>query len=336
MRVCFFVRIRDREIVDRNEFYAVDMRILKELGHELTLTTSAWWVPRAELYFVWWWTWAFFPLALAKLARRPVMIVGVFDHVMQDGTLEWYPARPKWHQWMIRQCLLRADANVVSSTDQQRYLQRHFSVRGLHYCPLVIDTKLYSPGSGHRENILLTFCWMQSGNSRRKAIREMIRAMARLHPTFPELRLLICGERGSDYPELHRLTAELGAQGYVEFPGVVSRERKIELMQRCAAYLQPTFGEGFGVAILEAMSCGAPVVTSPVGAVPEVAGDTVVMVTGSEPLDIARGVTELLTQPKLAADLGARARERAVRLYSYERRKSDLKRIISSLFQSSC
>jgi glycosyltransferase involved in cell wall biosynthesis len=65
-------------------------------------------------------------------------------------------------------------------------------------------------------------------------------------------------------------------------------------MRECTVYLQPTRYEGFGLAILEAMSCGAPVVTSARGAVPEVVGDTAILVDGTSPMAIADGVLQYL------------------------------------------
>ena len=328
MDICFFCRIENPALLERNEFYAVDMRILRELGHRVTVATTPWRIPRADLYVTWWWTWALFPLLRAKLGRKPVVILGTFDHVLPSGELETFPHRPWWHRIMIKSVLKHADANIVVSRDQQDYLQRHFHVNGLGYSPHVIDTELYRPGNTSRQQLFATFCWMNSGNSRRKCIPEAIRAVARLHSDFPDYRLMICGEKGGDFPSLQELVRELNAEDYIGFPGVVTREQKIEIMQRCAVYLQPTRAEGFGVAILEAMSCGATVVTSPVGAVPEVGGDAVRMVDGADPAAIAEAVGRLLLDDADRHTLGRLARERAVREFSYARRKKDIEQVI--------
>lgn len=331
MDVCFFCKVGDPDVLERNEFYAVDLRILRELGHRVSIATKPWRVPYADLYVVWWWTWAFFPLLRAKLAHRPVIVLGTFDHVLPDGTLQAFPGRPWWHRALIKSVLRNADANVVVSADQEEYLRSHFAVKGLARSPHVIDTETYRPGKGAREKLLATVCWMNLDNAVRKCVPETIRAVASLHREFSDYRLVICGEKGSDYPALQRLVSELDADGYVEFRGVVSKEEKIDLLQRCALYLQPTRAEGFGVAILEAMSCGAPVVTSPVGAVPEVGGDAVEMVDGGDPIAIADTVKTLLTDDDRRAALAAAGRNRAVTEFSYARRKGDLARIITQL-----
>ena len=331
MKVNFFCKVQNIEVLQRNEFYAVDLKILRELGHEVSVSITPWNIPSADVYVVWWWTWAFAPLLRAKLAGRPVVVLGTFDHVLNRNQLENFPNRPWWHRQLIRLVLKHADANLVVSRDQEEFLQSHFKVNGLGYSPHVIDTDLYRPGPPRQEKFLLTFCWMNAGNSARKCIPQAIRAMARIHDKFPEHRLMICGEKGSDYPALKSLVHDLGAETYIEFLGVVTREQKIDLMQRCALYLQPTRAEGFGVAILEAMSCGATVLTSPVGAVPEVGGAAVEMVNGVDEIALASAAASLLGSPQRSAALGFAARARAVKEFSYSRRKLDLERVLSQV-----
>lgn len=331
MKACFFCKVDTPAILARNEFYRVDLQILRDLGFEVEIATRAGRIPSADVYVVWWWTWAFLPLIRAKFWRRPMVVLGTFDHVLPDGSLEMFPRRPRWHQALIRLVLRQADASVVCSRDQYAYLSRHFTVRGLAYSPHVVDVRHYQPGPDPREKFFLTFCWMTAGNARRKCIAETIRAMAILHPAYPDYRLIVGGEQKDGYPELLRLVQSLNAGDYIDFPGVVATETKIELMQKCAVYMQPTRGEGFGMAILEAMSCGAPVITSPVGAVPEVAGDTALMVAGADSQAIAAAMEQMLKNEGLRRDYGRRARQRAVELFSYERRRDDLQRILNQV-----
>jgi glycosyltransferase involved in cell wall biosynthesis len=335
MKAVFFAKGASPEILQRNEFYAMDIRILRELGYEVIPVTRPFHIPKADVYVAWWWTWAFLPLIRARLYNRPMIVLGTFDHVTADGSLEMFPHRPRWHQYLIRMVLKHADANVVCSRDQRDYLSRYFHVNGLEYSPHVIDVEQYKPAMCPREKYFLLFCWMTAGNARRKCVAEAIKAMAVLHRMYPEYRLIVGGEKKDGFSDLMRLVHSLKAQDYIDFPGVVSKETKIELMQKCAAYLQPSRGEGFGVAILEAMSCGAPIITSPVGAVPEVAGDTAMMVDGSDSEAIAAAMKTLIKNQSLGRDYGLRARQRAVELFSYERRRNDIQRILNRVIHNS-
>jgi glycosyltransferase involved in cell wall biosynthesis len=99
-------------------------------------------------------------------------------------------------------------------------------------------------------------------------------------------------------------------------------------------YLQPTRYEGFGLAILEAMSCGAPVVTSPRGAVPEVVGDTALMVDGTSPEAIADGLLQYLENPSLREAMGQKARRRAVERFTYVERRDKMIPLIERLMNA--
>jgi glycosyltransferase involved in cell wall biosynthesis len=200
--------------------------------------------------------------------------------------------------------------------------------------PHIVDEAVYKPFGGRDPNLLVSFVLMDRGNSVRKCTASSIRALALLARDKPELRLVIGGKKGSDYPGLAALARSLEIGDRVEFRGLVSREEKIRLLRNCAVYLQPSRIEGFGLAGLEAMACGAPVVTSPVGAVPEVGGDAVVYVNGDSPSEIAGALASLLDDPLRREQLGAAARARAVSLFSMERRTRDLSRLLAGVQES--
>lgn len=327
-KAVFFAKVENPEILRRNEFYAVDILILEKLGFNVEIVTKLHKLTKADLYVVWWWTWAFFPVVIAKIFRRPVIVLGTFDHVMPSGELEYFPHRSILHKILIRLALKFASANIVVSMDQYCYLKKNFSVSELGYSPHVIDTDLYVPCENEKEDFLLLFCWMNSGNAKRKCVASAIRAMEVVHHRYPDIKLLIVGEKGDDYPELAAIVAKLGAGSYVQFLGVISKEDKITLMQRCKIYLQPTLAEGFGVAILEAMSCGAAVITSPVGAVPEVVGDCALMIDGADASAIATAICLLLNDPELLNNNRSQGRRRAVELFGFHRRLKDLESVI--------
>jgi glycosyltransferase involved in cell wall biosynthesis len=328
LTACFFCKTADRSLFDRVDFYARDLKILTDLGFRVHIATDTRSLVRADLYFVWWWTWAFLPVALARALRRPVVITGTFDLWMFDS-------RPSLHRLLHRFALRQADANVFVSELEHAGVQQALRAANPQYSPHVVDTSLLRPGTDARERFILTIAGsgMDQGNSGRKCIAELIQSLPFVRDTYPDVRLVIVGKKGSDFPRLFDLAKSVGAAEYIDFRGIVTLEEKLSLLQRCCLYVQPTRYEGFGVSILEAMSCGAPVITSPAGAVPEVGGDAVEYAPSITPQDIADTICGLLGHDGRRAHLGLRARERAERLFAAERRLSDMRTIVRDVLQ---
>jgi glycosyltransferase involved in cell wall biosynthesis len=146
----------------------------------------------------------------------------------------------------------------------------------------------------------------------RKNVGRLIAAFARLkrESALPHL-LVIAGARRwqPDDPAAARAVAEVAP--HLRFTGPVSEDLLVTLYRQCAVFVYPSLYEGFGLPVLEAMSLGAPVVTSNRSSLPEVAADAAVLVDPYDIASIADGMREVLTDPNRAADLRSRGYARA-------------------------
>jgi len=333
MRACFFAKVRDRSYFNHIEFYGQDIKILRDMGFEVICATRWREIPwDADLYFTWWWTWAFLPLIKAGAVRRPTLVTGVFNHKWSIPGYDYY-SRPVWQRGIMRFALRRADANVFVSRHEFESVPACLGVNNPNYVPLAVDTEVYRPEIEQREDLVLTIVGMRGANAERKCVLEILRAIKLVVAEHPSARFVIAGEKGSYFHRINAMVRELKVDNYVEFPGIISRERKMELLQRCKVYLQPSVYEGFGLAILEAMSSGAAVVSSPVGAVPEVLGSGGLYIDARNPVVIAAEVNRLLGDAVLREDLGRQGRKRAETIFSFRRRRNELERIITPLMQ---
>jgi glycosyltransferase involved in cell wall biosynthesis len=118
------------------------------------------------------------------------------------------------------------------------------------------------------------------GNFRpHKNLPRLLRAWAGLAvPLRASHRLVLAGGDDAGRPALAALAASLGLGDRVVFPGLIDDADLPELYGGAAAVVLPSLEEGFGLPALEAMACGAPVVASCRGALPEVVGDAGVLV----------------------------------------------------------
>lgn len=339
MRICFFANMSAhanwREMFDKVEFYRVDIRILKELGHEVVLSgtpgTLDW---KADLYFCWWWGHSPLPLLAGKLRRRPVIVTGAFDYSTCRKEIPGlcYLDRPLWQKAVLRTSLLLADRNLFISRSECEEVTANLRVRNPVYATLAIDTDYYSPGEAPtvESDYFFTVTWTSRTNAIRKGLIPTIEAFARVSASASHLRLVVAGKHGDYLQELKALTQRLGIEEKVEFVGMISDEEKLHHYRNCLAYVQPTLYEGFGHAIGEALACGSRVITSPRGAVPEVAGDFAYWVQPDSPEEIASAMEAVVATPVCAED--AKARHQWISSnYSIAARRSALKSVLDSL-----
>ena len=100
--------------------------------------------------------------------------------------------------------------------------------------------------------------------------------------------------------------------------GHVPDEDLSALLTGASVFAYPSLYEGFGLPVLEAMQCGAPVVTSITSSLPEVVGDAAITIEPTDTDALVQAMTGVLLNPSLAADLRRRGLERA-KLFTWRR-----------------
>ena len=110
--------------------------------------------------------------------------------------------------------------------------------------------------------------------------------------------LVIVGEHGWGYKEIHQLIKYLELEKRVIFTGYISNNDLTCFYNLADVFVFPSYYEGFGFPVLEAMACGTPVVTSSASSLLEVAGDAAILVDPNSVEDIAGGIRRLLSDDK--------------------------------------
>jgi len=129
---------------------------------------------------------------------------------------------------------------------------------------------------------------------------------------------VLAGRQGWLYDRITAEARDGAIEGRVVLPGYIPAEDLPALLSGALAFLFPSLYEGFGLPVLEAMACGAPVICSAVSSLPETAGDAALLVDPTDVNALAAALTRVLIEPSLAADLRARGFAQAAR-FNWER-----------------
>ncbi len=149
----------------------------------------------------------------------------------------------------------------------------------------------------------------------RKNLTRLIEAFAQVPPPH---QLVLAGRKGWMYDAILRRAEELGIGDRVRFTGYVPDEDLPALLSGAALFAFPSLYEGFGLPVLEAMACGAPVVCSNTSSLPEVAGEAAVLVPPTDTEALAAAMNRVLADDALRAELIRRGQER-VKLFTWRR-----------------
>lgn len=145
----------------------------------------------------------------------------------------------------------------------------------------------------------------------RKNHLTAMKALRRLKQSGLPHALVIAGGEGWLFEPIRQQVAALGLQEDVHFTGYIPAEDLPPLYGGATCVLQPSLYEGFGFPVLEAMACGAPVISSNVSSLPEAAGDAALMV---DPLDdeaLAAAVERVIGEAGLAEAMRAKGAAQA-------------------------
>ncbi len=174
----------------------------------------------------------------------------------------------------------------------------------------------------HRDAYVLS----GGGAEPRKNIVRLIEAFGRAPKLRETINLVVVGgmERGAE--SIYEAVSRAGLHEAVIFPGHVPVEDLRALYAGCALFAFPSLYEGFGMPVLEAMACSAPVVSSNASSLPEVVGDAALLVDPRDPEAWARAMTRVLDDANLREDLRRKGALR-VKAFSWERSARDLIRV---------
>ncbi|MBI2953258.1 MAG: glycosyltransferase family 4 protein [Chloroflexi bacterium] len=147
----------------------------------------------------------------------------------------------------------------------------------------------------------------------RKNLPTLLQAYRALRAEGRAEKLVVVGRKGWLYQDTFSRLRQLGLEGEVVFPGYVADEDLPVFYALASCFCFPSLYEGFGLAPLEAMATGCPVVCSNAASLPEVCGDAAVLVPPKDLTALVAALRRVLDDPALREVLGARGLQQAGR-----------------------
>lgn len=246
----------------------------------------------------------------AALIRKPVVVS------IGGGELSYLPdinygtqrsfIRSQIIRWSFsRAGVVTAGSNYMLKVAQQQKLD----VAKVRLVPLGVDTGQFKPGqipAWERPTIIQSASLTPVKNQ-----ALLLEIIALIKKEIPNIRLLLAGD-GPMRPQLEQLAQKYQIDSAITFSGAVSFEAMPQFLQQGHLYIQTSRHESQGMAVLEAMACGLPVLGTPVGVTAELA----CLPATDDPVKLAAQATKVLSHPIFYEKHRRKARWQVVEEYS--------------------
>lgn len=159
-----------------------------------------------------------------------------------------------------KEVFINSKYNICVSNEFKKSLEKKFSVK-FDYIPNTIDTEYFVPKITQKDSFnFINIAFLNKNKNQYMLIEAFLKAF----PNNKDVTLTVVGS-GSEYEKLEKLTEKLNMHQQINLYGVADRKEVLKLLQNSDALILSSQYETFGVVIIEAMSCGLPVLATKCG-----------------------------------------------------------------------
>lgn len=250
---------------------------------------------------------------------------------VHDLSFEIYPEtfslrRRMWHQFINpRKLCRRADTIIAISDSTKNDIAKYYDI------PSEKIRRIYNGTSDDFEkldrndakliaakekyHLPFNFIFFLGTIEPRKNIIALVRAYDRLrelkNPQLDRFKLVIAGGKGWNVEKIMQEMREAKFTDDIIYTNMITCEDKPAVYNLASLFVYPSFFEGFGLPVLEAMKCAVPVVTSNASSLPEVVGDGGLMIDPDKPDELYGAMKEMLGSRELVQNLADKQRWQA-------------------------
>ena len=194
-------------------------------------------------------------VSISKLFNRNVIL-----HIHGGGFREYYKTNPKW----IKSILDRCD-RVIALTDSWQSFFHEIGCKNVFVVKNIIPNPLINNVEKDEMIHLLFLGWIV----KEKGIFDIVEVLSE-HKKECEGKIILHIGGDHEVEKLKHMIALNKLEGIIRYEGWVSGDKKTRLLNIMDAFILPSYMEGLPISILESLSYGKPVITTPVGGIPEV------------------------------------------------------------------
>ncbi len=221
----------------------------------------------------------------------------------------WYQRMGNtYRKWIVPAVAPKARAVITVSQFEKNRIESHFGFEpgfvsaiyngvGEHFKPIICTEELEAIREKYR--LPLRFLFFLGNTDPKKNTPNLLKAYAH-YIEHNEPIPLVMPDFGQG--RLDAILRNIGAthlKNHIHLTGYIVNKDLPAIYTLCQVFLYPSLRESFGIPLLEAMACGAPVVAANVSSIPEVANDAALLVNPASPQNMSQGITQMIQNKNL-------------------------------------
>lgn len=250
---------------------------------------------------------------LAKKRKTPLIVT--FHDLSYEIYADFFSRRMRaWHSFVQpRKIALEADMIIAVSESTKQDLIEIYGIdekkiRVVYpgvsdsYVPIDLQSKAHFPqirSIRQKYHLPEEFLLYLGTLEPRKNVGMVVEAFEAIAAKYPKLHLVIAGKKGWLCESILSKAKESPFASRINFTGFVDEEDKKYLYNLAKIFVYPSFYEGFGFPVLEAMSCGVPTITSHVSSLPEVTEGKALTISPYNVHELIWGIDQLMGDERL-------------------------------------